>query len=290
MSTVYLNGSFVPANSAQISVFDRGFLFGEGVYEVIPVYAGKALRLDLHFLRLANSLAMIGIENPYSAQKWRQIMQQLIAANKAPQQSIYLHISRGGNLQRDHQVPQDYQPTVFMLSTPIEALADAKKPQNCNLIHACTLADMRWNFCNLKSTALLGGIMLKQQAIAKGYSDAVLMREGKVTESTTSNVFIVKDEQIITPPQSNLILPGVTRQIVLELAATKQIKTCEREIDKQQLMAADEVWTTSSTKAIVPVASINKQQIGNGKAGAMWQKLMLLYSDYVERVKEGKAI
>ena len=211
---VYLNGKYLPLDEAKVSVLDRGFIFGDGVYEVIPAYGGKALRFEHHMQRLQNSLDAVRITNPLTNEQWQEIINKLITATDSQDQSVYLHVTRGV-ASRDHQFPDDAQPTVFVMSNVLHPV-DSKLLEKG--ISAVTLDDIRWQHCNIKAIALLPNILLRQQAVDKNAKEAILIRDGNMTEGAASNVFIVKDGVIKTPPKDNKLLPGITRDLVVELA------------------------------------------------------------------------
>lgn len=281
--TVYLNGQFLPLSEAKISVLDRGFLFADGVYEVIPAYGGKLFRLEQHLQRLKNSLEAIRIAPPLSIAQWQNILEQLVEPLRHCDQSVYVQITRGASSQRDHQLPDDTEPTVFAMcqQIPPNNLEQVSKG-----IEAITLDDIRWSWCHIKSVALLGNILLKQQANDDGCTEAILLRDGYATEGTASNLFIVKDGIVKTPPKSHHLLPGITRDLVLALAETAGIPCQEVEISEQALIEADEIWLTSSTKEIMPVISLNRQAVGDGLPGALWQQTATLYADYKARLRQ----
>lgn len=278
---VYLNGEYLPLNQAKVSVLDRGFIFGDGVYEVIPVYGDKTLRFDYHMQRLQNSLDAIRMANPLSNVQWQEIINKLIAETGSQDQSIYLHITRGVAL-RDHRFPDNTQPTVFVMSNILHAVEpDLLK----NGITAVTLDDIRWQYCNIKTIALLPNILLRQQAVDRGAIEAILIRDGDITEGAASNVFIVNDGVIKTPPKDKKLLPGITRDLIVELAKTHNMPIEEVSISEKEFLAANEIWLTSSTKEILPVTQINEQQVGNGKPGAIWQDIYQKYQDYKKTLR-----
>ncbi len=276
MGIVYLNDQLLPEEQAKIPVTDRGFLFGDGVYEVIPAYGGTLFRLDEHLNRLQNSLDGVRIRNPYSAAQWRQRLQQLLDANPNSQAdySIYLQITRGSTPRRDHAFPQDTHPTVFASATPIIKPSDETYAQG---VSAITLEDTRWKQCHIKAITLLPNILLRQQAVDAGATEAILLKEGYLTEGAASNVFVVLNNEILTPPKSPELLPGITRDVVLELAQQQGVAHREVQISEQQLREASEIWLTSSTREILAVTQLDGLPIGDGKPGPHWSRI---YSDY----------
>ena len=284
MSIVYLNGEFLPVEEARVSVMDRGFIFGDGVYEVIPVYGGRLFRLEQHLQRLARSLAEIRLTNPLSSDEWRQCLQHVVQRNGEGDQSVYVQVTRG-TAPRDHAFPKEVRPTVYAASSVL-------KPLTAELVEhgvaAISLPDIRWQRCDIKAITLLPNILLRQQAIDQGAVEAILVRDGQVNEGAASNVFIVKDSVLITPPKGPFLLPGITRDLILELAAAHAIANREAVISAQDLMDAEEVWLTSSTREILPVTRLDNRMVGPGKPGPTWRKMMNLYQDYKQRVRDGK--
>jgi D-alanine transaminase len=272
---IYLNGRFIPLAEASISVLDRGFLFGDSVYEVIPAYRGNLFRLEQHLQRLDGSLQAVRMENPLPFKQWRSVMEQLLEQRPNIDQSIYLQVTRGATSGRDHTIPEGLEPTVFIMANPIPAVDPKQATEG---IKAVSLEDIRWHRCNIKATTLLANVLLKQQATDEQADEAILIRNGKATEGSASNLFIVCGNLLITPPKSRFLLPGITRDLVLELARDNNIDTEEREIDADELESADEIWLTSSTKEIMPVTSLDGQAVGSGRPGPMFQQLSLLYS------------
>jgi len=279
---VYLNGNFLPVEQATISVMDRGFLFGDGVYEVIPVFSNKLLRPDEHLLRLQNSLNRIGLSNPFSDDDWQKIFSELLDKNAGDDRAIYLQLSRGVYSKRDLSTNKGCAPTVFamvlqVIPPDIDTLSAG--------ISVVTVDDFRWNACDVKSTSLVANVMLKQQAAEAGVEDAILIKEGQVTEGTASNVFVIKDGAIITPPISRQLLPGITRDLVIEIAENNAIVVEQREIKEAELYSADEIWMTSSTREIAPVIKLNNKAVGAGVAGSVWKRMMDLYQQYKQELR-----
>lgn len=284
MSTqlVYLNGEYLPLNEAKVSVLDRGFIFGDGVYEVIPAYGGKALRFEHHMQRLQNSLDAVRISNPLSNEQWLEIISKLIAETGSEDQSIYLHITRGV-ASRDHQFPDEAKPTVFVMSNILQPVNPKLLQEG---ISAVTLDDFRWQHCNIKAIALLPNILLRQQAVEKDSMEAILIRDGNMTEGAASNLFIVSNGVIKTPPKDNKLLPGITRDLIVELAESHNMPAEEIVISEKEFLAAEEIWLTSSTKEVLPVTKLNEQPVGNGKPGAIWQDMYQKYQDYKETLRQ----
>ncbi|MCG6975118.1 MAG: D-amino-acid transaminase [Acidiferrobacterales bacterium] len=283
ISRVYLNGDYVDANEAKVSAFDRGFIFGDGVYEVIPVYGGRPFRLPQHLSRLKASLAAIMIANPLTDAQWTGIIDELVQDAGKTDQAIYLQVTRGA-APRDHAFPADTEPTVFAYSKPMTYPGPAEIE---NGVGAITTADIRWRRCDIKAIALLANVVLRQQAIAQGKAEAILVHDGHITEGAASNIFIVKDNVIYTAAKSEQILPGITRDLVVELAQQNDIDCREMSITEQQLRDADEVWLTSSMKEILPIVEIDGIRVGNGKRGPMHQRVFELLQAYKDDFRAG---
>ena len=270
---VYLNGEYLPLSEAKVSVLDRGFLFGDGVYEVIPSYSGHLFRIQDHLDRLLASLARIRVDFSYDLETWLEILTPLI--DKTRDQYIYLQITRGVAPKRDHAFPKDPVPTVFAMCSDIKPFAEAETG-----VKALTMDDSRWEMCNVKATTLLANVLLRQEAIEKGCAEAILVKNGYVTEGAASNLFAVIDGILITPENTAEILPGITRQVILELAQNNDIQLSEEIISVQTLQKATEIWLTSSTREIIPVVELDSEQVGNGKPGPVWQKMNQLFQEY----------
>ncbi len=277
---IYLNGKFTPIEEALIPVLDRGFIFGDGVYEVIPVYSRHPFRLQEHLQRLQNSLMSIRLENPHSEDQWRTIIGQVIDLNETDDQSIYLQVTRGV-AKRDHAFPVDSVPTVLVTSNPLNPPRDEQLQKG---VSAITATDNRWLRCDVKSTALLPNVLLRQLAADAGCVETILLRDGQLTEGSASNVFVVKSGIVLTLAKSNLILPGITYDVVLELVQANGIAHELRSVAKTELDDADEIWITSSSKEILPVTTLDGSPVGKGKPGPVFQRLHELYQSYKAQV------
>ena len=278
---VYLNGEFLPLSEAKVPVLDRGFIFGDGIYEVIPAYSRQLFRLEEHLQRLENSLTAVRIQNPYSEQQWKQMLSKLLENNPAEDSSVYLQITRGV-AKRDHAFPANVKPTVFAMSNPLITTDEKTFSQG---VAAITLDDIRWQHCNIKAIALLANILLRQTAIDEGAAEAILVRDGEVTEGAASNIFIVSGGVIKTPPKGPHLLPGITRDLIVELAQLKQLPMLEVNFSKTELLAADEIWLSSSTKEIMPVVKLNDKAVGNGQPGPLTRKMFDIFQDYKRLLK-----
>lgn len=281
MSVVYLNGQFMPATEAKISPMDRGFLFGDGIYEVIPSYGGRCIGFAAHIRRLQQGLAALEIDCVLTVQDWQELVLQLIRQNGSGNLGIYLHVSRGTDNKRAHAYPKDIPPTIFAYCFEIAAEPQADL-SSAPCYKVMTAPDLRWQRCHIKSTALLGNVMHHQQAAALGLNECILFDEqGFLTEGSSTNVFIVKNTVVITPPLSHKILPGITRQLLLSiLREHSHLKVEERPVSKHEVLVADEVWLTSSSKEVAAVTEVDGQSIGNGKPGIVWLQAQQLFSQY----------
>jgi len=283
MNIVYLNGSFMPKEEATISVMDRGFLLADGIYEVIPVYSGKLFRLKEHLNRLQRSLDAIRLPSPFTQKEWQTILCELVDKNGGGNQAIYLQVTRGVENIRDHSFPDQVKPTIFVMSNPIAKPTDEDLNHtldNTPGISTITTKDIRWDRCDIKSISLLPNILLRQQALDAGAQEALLIKDGYLTEGAASNCFVIKDGVIFTPPKNELILGGITRDLVIELARENQIDCKEEPINEAALNNADEIWISSSTKEIVPVVQLNNKAVGQGVVGPLWRKMAELYIQY----------
>lgn len=279
MNIVYLNGEYMPMADARISPMDRGFLFGDGIYEVIPSYDGKLVGLGPHIDRMQQGLELIGIKQGYSESDWRRICDTLIEQNGAGNLGIYLHVSRGADSRRNHAYPENVAPTVFAFAfeIPSAPVADkaAVKPYK-----VASTQDLRWKRCNIKSTALLGNVMHYQQGHESGNNEIILYNaRGEMTEGSACNAYIVKDGVLITPPLDNQILPGITRLMLLDiLRKDGSIPVRERVVTMDEVRNVDEIWLTSSSKEIAPVVELDGVPVGDGRVGDVWERAQTLYT------------
>ncbi len=284
MAIVYLNGAFLPLEEARIPVLDRGFIFGDGVYEVIPVYDRRPFRLRHHLDRLQHSLNGIRLANPLGQSEWQTLIGRIVAEAEWPDQGIYLQVTRGP-APRDHAFPKVVQPTVFImataLTTPSAEIVDKG-------VTAITAADNRWLNCDLKTTSLLANVLLRQLAVDAGCAETILIRDGLLSEGSASNIFMVQDGVLLAPPKSNLILPGITYDVVLELAAAEGQPHAVRPITEAELRSADEVWLTSSTKEITAVVTLDGQAVASGRPGPVFKRLYGAYQTFKQRVMRGR--
>ena len=282
LPTVYLNGDFLPIEEAKISPLDRGFIFGDGVYEVIPFYAGRGLRMREHLQRLQRSLDELEIENPYTIAQWEASITALIEKNGGGNVGMYIQVTRGV-AKRDFPPPKGLKQTVFMMVNP---LATPKPEIYVKGISCVSLDDNRWLKCHIKSVALLGAVLLKHESNQAGYDEAVLFRDGYLTESSASNIAAVKNGVILCPPLDNLILPGITYELMIELARKNKLPLEIRRVPRRQVKAADELWIMSSTKEVVPIVKLDDKPIGSGEPGPIFKQMHQLFQDYKRALAE----
>jgi len=280
---VYLNGQFLPSDQAKVSVFDRGFLFGDSVYEVIPFYQGVGFRLDEHLQRLEYSLRALRISVDIDI---REVLSTLVASNGGGNMSVYLQITRGAAEKRSHVITEGLTPTVFACCQPIRDIY-TDGSEAVSGIKVIVTADLRWRRCDIKSNGLLPNILVLQQAKEHHAQEALLQRDGHLTEGASCNFFIIERGVLYTPPLDTGILSGTTRALILEIADLQGIPRQECPIDYTRLINADEVWISSSTRAIVPVLQVDDQVIGNGKKGPLWKRFFEIFTRYQHDLMTG---
>jgi D-alanine transaminase len=273
---IFLNGDWMPIEDAKISVLDRGFIYGDGVYEYVPVINRKPYRMLPHLTRLGNSCREIGLKNPYSPQQWTDIITQIIAKQTFDDQGVYWQVTRGV-AKRDHTFPKDVEPTVFMMSNPLPKLTQAQIDEGV----ACyTYPDLRWHRCHIKSISLLGNVLARQHSFEQGGVECVMIRDGFMTEASASNVFCVFGDTIVSPPKDNHILGGITLDGVMDLATQSNLKLVVRPVSEAEMWTADEMWLSSSSKGVVAITSLDDKQVGNalhkGKPGPMFKKMFAI--------------
>ncbi len=281
MSKVYLNGAFVNTEEAKISPMDRGFLFGDGIYEVIPTYSGKPVGLKLHMQRMKNGLKEVSIDYPVDLNAWTDIIDKLVSQSSSESQGVYIHVSRGTDSKRYHAYPSNTAPTVFAYAFDTPPSQDSLSA-SIKGFHVTTGEDLRWQRCHIKSTSLLGNVMHFQQGQDAGVDEIILYNErNEITEAAACNVFIVKDGVIYTPPLDNHLLPGITRKITIDaISKYTDIGVKEAPISLDELLNADEVWITSSSKEIGPVLSVDGKLVNDGEPGEVWIKAQEAYNKY----------
>jgi D-alanine transaminase len=267
--TVYLNGAFVPLDEAKISVLDRGFIFGDGVYEVIPVYARRPFRMPHHLARLRRSMDGIGLANPHADDEWERLVAELCLRQPFADQSVYLQVTRGV-AKRDHAFPKGVAPTVFMMANPLAVPTREQVEQGVAVI---TAEDNRWKRCDLKTTSLLGNVLMRQLAAEAGAVETVMFRDGFLTEASASNVLLAIGGTVVAPPTDNLILPGITYDAAVEFAREAGMAVAIRPVRKDEALAADEMWLSSSTKEVLAVTTVDGKPFGGGKPGPVFRRM-----------------
>ena len=273
MPDCYLNGEFIALECACVSVLDRGFIFGDGVYEVIPVFNGRTFRLDRHLARLRQSLEAIRIPQPLCERDWAGLLNTLVERNGGGDQCLYVQVTRGA-AKRDHVLPEPITPTVFAMSTCL----DPKRGHAP--VSAITCDDIRWHYCHIKAIDLLANVMLRQRAADGGAYEAILLRDGRLTEGAASNVFIAVGGIVKTPPKSHALLPGITRDVLVEILPAAGIRCVETEVPRAELMGAEEIWLTSSVREILPVTVLDGHPVGSGEPGPLWLRAFELYEQF----------
>jgi D-alanine transaminase len=279
---VFLNGKFMPVEEARVPVLDRGFIFGDGVYELVPVYSRVPFRMDEHLARLERSLAAVRIRNPYSRAEWRDILLEVIRKQPFEDQGVYFQVTRGV-AKRDHAFPKDgnVTPTVFIMSNPLVSPPKALVESGAT---AVTAVDDRWLHCDIKSISLIGNCLLRQVSADAGAVETILLRAGQLTEASASNVFVVRQGVILSPPKSNLILPGITYDVIVELAQGAALPFEFRAVSEAELRGADEVWVTSSSKDVLAITTLDGKPVGNGKPGPVFHAMYKLYQEFKQKV------
>ena len=281
---IYLNGDYLPLHEARIPVLDRGFLFGDGVYEVIPVYGGQAFRLTAHLARLQHSLDHIKLHNPLAPEAWAQMVDELVRRNQEQlglDQQIYLQVTRGQDRGRQHNFPLRPKPTVFAMA---EALQLPPASQRAQGIAAITASDNRWLRCDIKTTSLMANSLLRQQAIDAGCAEAVLLRDGLLTEGAASSIFVVRRGELLAPAPGHQLLPGITYEVILELARQHGLPFQQRDISEAEVRSADELWLASSSKELLPIVILDDRPVGHGRPGPLYARMLVWYQDYKRSV------
>jgi len=272
----HFNGQLVPLDQIHISPLDRGFLFGDGVYEVVPAYAGRLLRAHEHFARLQRSMDEIGLSNPYSAEGWVDAVKALLAHHPGDQ-AVYIQVTRGVPAKRDHVIPKGLAPTVFMMSSPMTNPSSEMIEKGVACVSA---SDFRWHKCHIKSVSLLGNVLARQISADAGAIETVLFRDGYLTEAAASNVFVVKGGVVYAAPQDNHILLGITYELIAELAAGGHVQFQIRPVAETVVRAADEIWLSSSTKEVIAVTTLDGKPVGGGVPGPVFKRMHALFQDY----------
>ena len=280
----YLNGSYQKLTEARVSVLDRGFIFGDGVYEVLPVYGRRVFRFDEHMARLDRSLSKVRITNPLGREQWLEIARRLVAAQSAsPDQLVYLQVTRGVAI-RDHVMPPDIEPTVFMMATPMKPATAEQRHQG---VACVTARDFRWERADIKSISLLGNVMARQMSADHGAAETILLRDGWLTEASASNVWIVHEGALLGPPKSEHVLEGIRYDLLKELCEEEGIAYNLRPIPEAEVLAADELMLSSATKEVLPVTTLDGDPVGHG---ALRGKPGPIYARLHEAYQRAKAI
>lgn len=282
---IYLNGKYMLLEEATVPVMDRGFLFGDGVYEVIPVYSRRPFRLAEHLGRLQYSLDGIRLQNPHSNEEWTALLAEVVARNEGEDQYLYLHVSRGVAPTRDHAFPAKVAPTVFVMSTPLPAPPREWREQG---VAAVTAEDNRWLRCDIKATSLLPNVLLRQLAADAGAAETVMLRDGVLTEGAASSIFVVWENILMAPPKSHLVLPGTTYDVVLELARDDGMQVEVRDVSEYELRTAAEVWLASSTREVLPITRLDGRPVGDGRPGPLYRRIDALYQHFKATVMRGQ--
>ncbi len=282
----YFNGELLPLDRIAISPLDRGFIFGDGVYEVIPVYGGQLFRGREHFRRLQRSMDEIQLANPHTVDGWVAETQRLLAHHPGDQM-VYIQVTRGVPPKRDHVIPKGLAPTVFMMANP---LPTPSKEQVEHGVACVTAKDFRWEKCHIKSTSLLGNVLARQVSAEAGANETLLFRDGFLTEAAASNAFVVKDGVVLAAPQDNHILLGITYELLEELAAEGKLRFEIRPIAEAEVRAADEIWLTSSTKEVIAVTTLDGKPVGAGVPGPMFRRMHALYQAHKAKLAASAAV
>ena len=281
----HFNGKLVPLDEISISPLDRGFIFGDGVYEVIPVYDGVPLRAREHFERLQRSMDEIHLVNPHTVDEWMRLTAELLRHHKGDQ-AVYIQVTRGAPQKRDHVIPKGLQPTVFMMSNP---MSTPSREAVENGVACVSSRDFRWEKCHVKSTSLLGNVLARQVSADVGATETILFRDGHLTEASSSNVFVVKNGVVAAPPRDNLILMGITYDLVMQLAREGAVKLEQRPVTEAQVRDADEIWLSSSTKEVLAVTTLDGKPVGSGKPGPLFRRMHALYQEHKAQLARAKA-
>lgn len=282
----HFNGELLPLDQIRISPLDRGFIFGDGVYEVIPAYGGRLLRAREHFNRLQRSMDEIGLANPHSVDGWIAEVNRLLAHHPG-NQSVYIQVTRGVPPKRDHVIPKGLTPTVFMMVSPLATPSAEMVEKGV----ACVSArDFRWEKCHIKSTSLLGNVLARQISADAGATETILFRDGWLTEAAASNVFVVKDGAVAAAPQDEHILLGITYELLTDLAREGKLRFDIRPIAEAEVRAAEEIWLSSSTKEVLAVTTLDGKPVGAGVPGPVFRRMHALFQDYKARLTAASAV
>jgi len=283
----YLNGAYLPLSEARVSPFDRAFLFGDAVYEVVPLYGSRLFRLRQHLDRLNRSLAAIRMPPAMSHGDWAHVCQELISRNAADQGHLYMQVSRGAEFGRNHAWPEGLKPTLFAYCTELDPLPDALLEHG---VAAITATETRWARRDIKATALLANILLKKLAADAGAFETIMLENGELTEGSSTTVHVVKNGVIHTPPNSHHILPGTTRDVVTELADLLSVRNSSTAISESALRGADEIWLAFSTRGVLPVTKLDGAPVGAGVPGPVFKRIHLAFTNYIRELAQTPAL
>ena len=283
----YLNGAYLPLSEARVSPFDRAFLFGDAVYEVVPLYGSRLFRLRQHLDRLNRSLAAIRMPPAMSHGDWAHVCQELISRNAADQGHLYMQVSRGAEFGRNHAWPEGLKPTLFAYCTELDPLPDALLEHG---VAAITATETRWARRDIKATALLANILLKKLAADAGAFETIMLENGELTEGSSTTVHVVKNGVIHTPPNSHHILPGTTRDVVTELADLLSVRNSSTAISEAALRGADEIWLAFSTRGVLPVTKLDGEPVGSGVPGPLFKRIHLAFTNYIRELAQTPAL
>jgi D-alanine transaminase len=273
----YLNGEFVPLREARISPLDRGFLYSDGAYEVMPVYGGRPFRFAAHAERLTRSLAEIKMEDPHTRDEWRSLFSTLIKSNGGGDQYVYWQVTRGAEYGRNHAPLPKIPRTVFAFCAPLSVTsADVIE----NGVACVTAEDTRWARCDIKSVSLLANILLRQLAVDAHAAETILLREGELMEASSSAVHVVSGGVIVSPPKSHRILPGTTRSAMEEVAARAGVSYTAARVSEEQMRSADEIWISAATREVQAVTRLDGTPVGTGKPGPVWRRIFEEWQRY----------
>ncbi|RZL53431.1 MAG: D-amino acid aminotransferase [Variovorax sp.] len=278
----YLNGDYTPVSEAKVSVLDRGFIFGDGIYEVVPVYGGRLFRFDEHMARLDRSLTSLSIANPHTAAEWLERCRRLLAPSSAGDRMIYIQVTRGV-APRDHAMPRDIVPTVFIMVVPMKLPGAELLAKGAACV---TASDFRWERADIKSTSLLGNVLARQISVDAGATETILLRNGLLTEASSSNVWVVRGGTVFGAPKSKHVLEGIRYELIRELCEEEGIAYDLRPISEAELRGADELMLSSASKEVLPVTRLDGQPVGNGAPGPVFAQLHAAY----QRAKAAQSV
>jgi D-alanine transaminase len=273
----YLNGRQLPVTEARISPFDRGFLYSDGVYELMPVYGGRPFRFEAHRERLTRSLNEISMRDPHTPGEWHGILGDLITANGGGDQYVYWQVTRGAENGRNHAPLPDIPRTVFAFCAPLPVTPPSVFESGASCV---TANDTRWARCDIKSVSLLANVLLRQLSAETNAAETILLRDGDMMEASSSAVHVVIDGEIRTPPRSQKILPGTTRNVMEEMATRTGIPFRSTRVSEAELRGAAEVWISSATREVQPVTTLDGRPIGTGKPGPLWRRVYDAFQRY----------